>query len=177
MVRIAASAKRRPPTPESKPLPATTPLTLAEKKLILKRLGLPPAPGSNYVTLTPTTPSVANRGALVFVNLQTVECGEGWARCSVLEGIDQAGVVNIWLRSGAGRKYLVDATLWEMGVPHDQDLALTMVLPDDQRIHLKQGTTAQHLVAALDAVTEGWYRFQVFGVNQWRFYSCEVTNL
>jgi hypothetical protein len=77
MVRIAASVKRRPATPGAKPLPPATALTLAEKKLLLKRLGLPPVPGSNYLTLTPTMPVVVNRGALVFIGLDTVECWRG----------------------------------------------------------------------------------------------------
>jgi hypothetical protein len=185
--RSRATAASPGSDPELQPSPhiERQPLSLAERRELLKGLGLPPAPGSKYVTLTPSVPSVPNRGALVFSNMNIVECGQGFAWWTEEEypHPNPLGKVNIWLKLKGGRKYLVDVAV-DLGsavLPPSTDAA-TMGLPDGQYLHLTQGLGTQHLVALTEAVDDGWYHFNVAGKKlngggDLRFLSCEVTNL
>ena len=182
-----------------KPPPSATALNALELKNLVGS-----EPGSVFVTLSPRVPSAVNRGALVFVTPTLVEGGENYAiwgkpssgkptlvsqsdldkfKQEMIEaklggGNNQppavqpgpAGWVMLWLRASANRKYLVDCTVggspFFVGGPSGS-----------QVFQLNQATG--HLIFMLDAVTAGWYSFQIASGNEfgWSFYSCEVTNL
>jgi hypothetical protein len=141
-------------------------------------------PGALYVLLTPSQPTVANRGALVFVQPSLVESGEGYVDFSVpplAEG-PPTGHVVLWLKSLGNAKYLIDCFV-SGSVP---TVPFKVTGPDGSFQTSKLSQAKGHLLFTLDATTAGWYRFEISSggkINEggtgykWHFYSCEVTNL
>jgi len=177
--------ERRTQTPNV-PQRAPAPLSAPELTNALKLLGKT-EPGSVYVTLTPSQPDVANRGALVFLNPDVVEAGEGYASWTV-SGSDsdpQMKYMMIWLKSAANRSYLIDCAVSGEYKPNSTEAAeFRVVGPDGNTTWFKavNGISDRHLVFSLNATNAGWYGFQLRSPRQtpqtlyWRFYSCEVKN-
>jgi hypothetical protein len=162
--------------PESRTSNSPRKLNQVEIKDLYKKLGKP-APGSLYVILTPSQPTVANRGALVFVKADIVEGGKNYAvwRPDEKASPGQRGSLSLWLWSTANRRYLIDCTVDE-DAPLTNPRSWSVVGPDG--VTQTWNSYVPHLVFTLDATTSGWYGFSITGINRWwLFYSCEVTNL
>lgn len=162
--------------PGSRPSQAPNPLNQLAMKEIYKQLGKV-EPGSLYVKLTASQPSISHKGVLVFVKADIVESGQNYAqwRPDYKLPPGKGGSLNLWLRSNANRRYLIDCTV-EEDAPLAQARAWSVVGPDNTT--QTWSASATHLVFTLDAATSGWYGFSIFGVNRWWFFhSCEVTNL
>lgn len=160
----------------SSPSRQASPLSQAEKQGLYKQLGKT-EPGSLYVRLTPSQPTVADKGALVFVNAAVVESGENHARWRLddKEQPSEKGYVSLWLKSNANRRYLIDCAV-EEDAPLRNPRSWNVVGPGNAS--QTWSSSATHLVFTLDAATSGWYGFSIYAINRWWFfYSCEVTNL
>ena len=146
-------------------------------------------PGDIFVKLTPKDASVANRGALVFVNPTLVEGGENYATWGPSSAnvslFGSEGYLGIWLRPAAGKKYLIDCAVQSASA----GAVFSINGPSGTAPMQVAGVVAgQHLTFVLDATDNKWQGFQIRGVGsknkngfgskmEWTFYSCEVTNL
>ena len=172
-----------PNVPQRAPAPLSAPELTAALKLLGKI-----EPGSLYVTLTPSQPDVANRGALVFLNTDVVEGGEGYAswKVSSSDTNSQMKYIMLWLKSAANRSYLIDCAVSGEYKPNptEEGAEFRVVGPDGSTTVFKgvTGVADRHLVFSLNATNTGWYGFQLRSARQtpqtlyWRFYSCEVKN-
>jgi hypothetical protein len=153
--------------------------------LITKLIG--GEPGSLYAKLTPSQPIATNRGALVFVNADLVEGGEGYAQWhSLASGVTPLeSYLALWLNSSAGRKYLIDCAVRSgislkgviPGAEH-KPTPFKVIGPDGSSQTFQLPDNEGHLIFTLGATKAGWYGFQIIGGGlTWTFYSCEVTNL
>ena len=160
-------------------------LNAATLKILAGQVGS--TPGTVYVKLTPQSPSVTNRGALVFDSAKLVEGGQSYATWGPGDFGGSVGALWLWLRPSAGKKYLIDcavrsaspqARFWVTG-PAGTAPMMVDAIP-----------AGQHLTFVLDATDNNWVSFQISGVGaagqlkgltssrvEWTFYSCEVTNL
>ena len=176
----------RPPAPAGQRLAA---LSLAEKTKLLASVALP-APGTVYVTLSPSRPLVANQGALAFEHPQLVDggwdyvtwklwhpgVGESYDDKWTLEegkGVKRTG---IWFKSeAAGRRYLVDCAVSRpptgatqtFSVFRGDALVQETELPDD----------GGHLVFVVETQDASWYGFTLMSDRTWTFWWCEITRL
>jgi hypothetical protein len=166
-------------------------LTPVEMMAALKLMGKS-EPGSLYVNLTPSQPDVASRGALVFVNADLVEGGEGYAGWTFdyhSESQNQTKYLMIWLKSAANRSYLIDCAVSKEFKPISPEAraAFDVVGPDGSTTMFQgvKDVADQHLVFSLNASNAGWYGFQIRSrlltspsgsIFYWWFYSCEVKN-
>lgn len=164
----------------SEPVPER--LTLSIKREILKDLGLPPEPGSEHAFLSPSQPSVPNKGALVFVNANIVEGGEGFA---FWNGGNPKGSVQLWIKSPKGRGYLVE---FGAGRPKIEDEMPSIVIevegPDGITHEFNERNSwGTRGVFYFKATTNGWHGFTITGGTKidpstpWRFHDCLVTNV
>jgi len=161
--------------PELKRLHPPSALSASIKENIYKQLGIA-EPGSLYVRLTASQPTLANKAALVFRNADSVNTGQAYARWHPGKySSPEACFLELWLRSGANRRYLIDCAV-EEEAPLRNPRSWSVVGPDNTT--QTWSASATHLVFTLDAATAGWYKFAISGVNRsWNFHSCEVTNL
>jgi hypothetical protein len=187
-------------TPGAKPAPPPSPLSVLDLKKLAGS-----EPGSVFVKVTPKDPSVANRGALVFVTPTLVEGGENYA----VWGQPKTGKPHLYSNTeldkikekmldvqhesgnssgqGGAVKPAVDGfvMLWLRSAASRKYLIDCVVggspflvsgPAGSQITQLNQATG--HLIFALEAATAGWYSFRISGSEfGWTFYSCEVTNL
>ncbi len=121
VARVPESRKSNPPRK----------LNQLEIKDIHKKLGKP-APGSLYVILTPSQPTVANKGALVFVKADIVEAGKNYAVWRPDEKASnwERGSLSLWLWSITNRRYLIDCTVDE-DAPLTKNRSWSVVGPDN----------------------------------------------
>lgn len=158
---------------------------------ILHALGQPPEPGSLYARVTPSQPSVPGKGALVFVDANLVEGGEGFAEFkNVTEPVPLTGYAVLWLYSPAGRSYLIDCGVKGMywNLQTQQGPVFTISGPGntvqafDYRATFSQA--GYHLVFSLVADQAGWYPFAISTqpageelYTTWKLFGCEAKNL
>lgn len=159
--------------------------------VILQTLGHPAEPGSLYVRVTPSQPDVPGKGALVFVEANLVEGGEGYAEFkNKTEPGPLEGYTVLWLYSPAGRSYLVDCAVsgmyWNLQA---QQGPVFMVSGPGNTVQAFDYRAAYdlegyHLVFSLVAGQAGWYPFgistQPAGAElytTWKLFSCEAKNL
>jgi len=162
--------------------PAPAPLDESFKIEIARQAGS--TLGSPLLKLTPKAPSVANRGALVFVNPALVEGGEDYVffeEATTSNGLPP-GILYIWLKPIAGKKYLIDCTVSSPS----KDGAFSVEGPDGTAAMIVGAIAGgQHLTFVLYATNDKWQSFRVSHLSttllpaffKWTFYSCEVTNL
>jgi len=148
-------------------------------------------PGTSFVKLTPQSPSVTNRGALVFDSPKLVEGGQGYATWGAGEFSGSVGALWLWLRPSAGKKYLIDCAV-RSATPQAR-FAVTGPA-GTAPMKVEAIPAGQHLTFVLDATDNNWVSFQITGMGaskqingtstgplttrmDWTFYSCEVTNL
>jgi len=172
-----------------KPPPPPPPLTNISLQAAMKSLGKEAGPGTLYVKLTPSQPTVPNRGALVFAGADVVEGGEDYATWSPRLGSQPQGFLVVWLKSAANQRYIIDCAVHGASVKTVKgdlapgDTAFEVLGPDGTTQTTKfTGTEGQHLLFPLNAANAGWYSFRITGSGSgifflWAFYSCEVTNL
>jgi len=149
-------------------------------------------PGSQYVRVTPSQPSVVNKAALVFVEPHLVEGGEGYVQFFA-EELRRPGLAVLWIRSAQPRKYLIDCAI--SGTSYAaRDLAeagpvLAVTGPDGATRVFDFSSSGvnpagYHLAFAIEAEEIGWYPFTiVWGakpstlLGKWELHACEVTYL
>ena len=162
-------------------------LNPATLKILAGQVGS--TPGTLYVKLTPQSPSVTNRGALVFDSPKLVEGGQNYAIWGSQAPPAGGSKGSLWLglRPAAGKKYLIDCA-----VRSDSPQASFAVTGPAGTASMKVVAVpgGQHLTFVLDATDNNWVPFQISGTGvpgnfggmtsspvEWTLYSCEVTNL
>ena len=167
------------------PSPAPGILNAAALKTLAGQVGS--TPGTVYVKLTPQSPSVTNRGALVFDSPKLVEGGQNYAIWGAGEAPvgGSKGALWLWLRPSTGKKYLIDCAVRSTS----PQAKFTVTGPAGTApMKVDAIPAGQHLTFVLDATDNNWVSFQISGVGapkqvigsspvEWTFHSCEVTNL
>jgi len=173
----------RPTTPN----PGPGVLNPAALKILAGQVGS--TPGTVFVKLTPQSPSVTNRGALVFDSPKLVEGGANYAiwgaQVSPFGG--SKGALWLWLRPSAGKKYLIDCAV-QSASPQARFAVTGPAGTAPMKVDAIPA--GQHLTFVLDATDNNWVSFQISGIGvtghfnglssspvEWTLYSCEVTNL
>jgi len=172
---------------------ATTPnpgpgmLNAATLKILAGQVGS--TPGTVFVKLTPQSPSVSNRGALVFDSPKLVEGGQSYAMwgAGAAPFGGSVGSLWLWLRPSAGKKYLIDCAV--RSASPQARFAVTGPA-GTAPMKVEAIPAGQHLTFVLDATDNNWVSFQISGIGapghfggmtsspvEWTLYSCEVTNL
>jgi hypothetical protein len=168
------------------------PLTALDVKTLAGMVGS--QPGTVFAKLTPHTPSIGNKAALVFVDPKLVESGADYAVWgppqTEVNAVGADGSLVLWLKPWAGHKYLIDCAVLSAS-PH----ARFVVTGPQGSAPMEVGaiSSGQHLTFVLDAIDSKWVSFRISGTGQqgsvagmstffvspveWTFYSCEITNL
>jgi hypothetical protein len=152
-------------------------------------------PGSVFVTVSPRDPSVANRGALVFVTPTLVEGGENYA----VWGKPSGGKPHLYTQTELDKikqkKMMTDAKMAQSGNPTqggavqpgpEGSVMLWLKSPASRKFLIdcvvggspfvvsgpsgsqiiQLNQMTGHLIFALDAATAGWYSFRISSGNE-----------
>ena len=155
--------------------PAPRALGADEMRVIAQALGAP-EPGSLYARLTPSSPEVPGKGALVFVKADVVEGGEDYALFENNEAFSNPNLTEaetgvegyfvLWLRSPPNRRYLIDCAVsgkyWHLNSLQGPEFRVAG--PDGIHVFdFRQAFDAggYHLTFGLEAGSAGWFPFQV----------------
>ena len=150
-------------------------------------------PGSQYVRVTPSQPSVTGKAALVFVEPHLVEGGQGYVQF-FSEELRPPGLAVLWIRSPQARRYLIDCAISGTSYAVSDHVVeagpvLAVTGPDSATQIFDFSSSGadpagNHLLFGLEAEEIGWYRFTIAWGDQpssrpgkWELHSCEVTNL
>lgn len=179
----------KPPgeNPKSAPAPLTESQWGAIGTAVGKALAAPD-PGSLYARLTPSSAGVSGKGALVFVDPDMVEGGQGYAEFSANQFAPPKGFVVLWIWSPAARSYLVDCAVkgmtfnWSQGFGprfhvNGPGATLTFDFTNDY------SDDGYHLVWQLNVTSPGWTSFALFVslpeemLIWWKLHSCDIRHL
>lgn len=172
VVRTFKSGGANPSTRDLKPPPRPAPLSAFDLKRFAAHGAAESA--SVYARLTPKEPSVADKGALVFVDPTLVEGGENYAvwraGSEPLYKVGQStpprfgseGYLVVWINAHAGKRYLIDCAVQSS----DYGARFRVVGPSGTAPMEVDGLPAgQHLVFLLLATESRWHAFQVIGTG------------
>jgi hypothetical protein len=146
---------------------------------------------TSYLTLSPRTPYVENKGFLQLLNSRAIRPGNDFADFSINQdwatNTFNSGAVEVWIKPAhAGQWLLADCTVWNRSGTFEVDQA-------DRNKWSMDVTGEGHLEIFINAQDTNWQRFTISHVIastsglldmtyrersekfQWHFYSCEVT--
>ena len=173
------------PSTTGLPTKRPQPTKLARQQL-LRTLKLPTT-GTVLATLSPASPGIANRAALVFVNPSGVDCGWScaWWRDGELPEPDKDKRVVIWFKSEPlFKRYLVDAVV-NPGLPQSWNKPISQKTTPfevhgpslSQKFQIASG--GGHVAFVAETPAAGWYGYSLSAPEPWRFtfWYCELTRL
>ena len=164
-------------------LPAVQSMNSATKAALLKQALNYHGTGQSYAKLSPGNPVHPNKGSLVFVAPDIIDCGLKLARYKGSK--NGSGRQMLWVRADAGRQYLVDCIVGTHYTPSNFKIegpgvsqTVYSAFADDMGKKRINNIATDHLHFVLQAQNTAWYGFALWNLSvTWFFFSCEVTQL